>query len=282
MGKPRLFTTLPVGAIADSRLTSLDLRCMAAIALRDGMSGMKGKGGGCYAKHATLAADAQTDVTNFSKSLSRLIGWGYVVREPQLMDKRRFTLRVVYPDPEKVGEPTNHSAEIVGEETPKSAEIVGERDSENGGFSRQTDRHYSSLREELDSVETGELNSLKGPHLSGAAQSDEFRHGRADPVSWQRALRPQQEKDTAKAGLGDRSEFAALLPANIDALNLGAQVSRYEKAFDGIDRDPDRLTQPERERLNNFLFDMVETLGGTDQDAVAQQAQRLLDETIEY
>ena len=96
MGTPRIFTTAPSRLIADNELTALEMRVLLVVALHDGMSGVKGKGGGCYARHSNLAKLCRTDTTRFSKAVSRLIRLGYLVREPQLMDKRRFTLRVVY------------------------------------------------------------------------------------------------------------------------------------------------------------------------------------------
>jgi len=62
----RFFTTLPIEALGDRDLTALDLRCLGAIASYDGMSMVKGKGGGCFAKQAKVAALANTDATNFS------------------------------------------------------------------------------------------------------------------------------------------------------------------------------------------------------------------------
>ena len=98
MAKPREFTTVPARAIADTRLTALDLRALMAIAIHDGMSTVKGAGPGCYAKLSTLAELARTDISNLSKALSRLIKFGYVIREPQQNDKRRNTHRVIYGD----------------------------------------------------------------------------------------------------------------------------------------------------------------------------------------
>lgn len=168
----RIFTTLPSAVIADTSLTALDIRCLAVIALHDGMSSVKGGGGGCFAKNVTLAALARTDATNFSKSLSKLIGAGYVTREPQLMDKRKFTLRVQYPEDDSwrtdqlpegeiVGDPTNDPTGIVGEVANDLPEIVGEAVSKNGSFSKENGAHYISLNEELDFVETREIDSAK-------------------------------------------------------------------------------------------------------------------------
>jgi hypothetical protein len=252
MGKPRVFTTLPAAMIGDPRPTALDIRCAAAIALHDGMSTLKGKGAGCYARHSTLAAEAKTDVTNFSKSLSRLIAWGYVLREPQLMDKRRFTLRIAYPDP----------AEIVGEEAPQ---IVGEAEAANGGFSRETDRHYSSLKEELHSVETEKLNSSEEADICMSASS----------FGIDLKAQEAEERDSAEAGLGSNWSFAASLPPNWANLPAGAQVAKVEDAFANIGRDPERIASREREAFATWLSDTAEACWD---EPHGQQAQRLFEE----
>lgn len=165
--------TLPARVIGDTSLTALDLRCLAVIAMHDGMSAVSGKGGGCYARNQTLAALVRTDATNFSKSLSRLIRAGYVTREPQLMDKRRFTLRVQYPKDNSWRDdqqsPQSHDLE--------TGEIVGDGAGENGSFSKESATDYISLNEELHFDESNELHSLKGraaPARGLAEWKDEF------------------------------------------------------------------------------------------------------------
>lgn len=283
MGKPRTFTTLPVAMIADTDLTALDLRVAAAIALHDGMSAVKGKGAGCYAKNVTLAALARTDPTNFSKCLSRLIGKGYVTREPQLMDKRRFTLRVQYPadDSWRVDQPSSEivdaeTGEIVGEPTKPTPEIVGEADSQNGGFSRGTDRHYISLKEELDSVETGKLNSLETAHLCDASFPPED-----DKPVWRTQDAIKQGRDAAKA-VAIEWALDAHLPRDLEALPLGAQVSKLDRAFTAIGRDPNALHDQERAKYTNMLTDIFETCMGGVHDATAQQALRLSEDMAIY
>ena len=292
MGKPRLFTTLPVAMIADTRPTALDIRCAAAIALRDGMSQVKGKGGGCYAKMATLAEDAGTDVSNFSKSLSRLIGWGYVVREQQQLDKRRFTLRINYPDPkqvgelankqeaEKVGEPTNNRPELVGEHANEPAEIVGEADNENRRISKENDGHYSSLSEELDFQEWKELNSLKG-RTSNFSNSEGAQFAPPEdmkemfdgifPTSRERT--GSKEIDSAEAGLGRKTKSLwPHLPKAFHELDSGAQVSRLERAFKEIGSDPNLLPGDERAQFHEQLEAIADAYAG---EPVGSHAMRL-------
>ena len=283
MGTPRIFTTAPSRLIADNELTALEMRVLLVVALHDGMSGVKGKGGGCYARHSNLAKLCRTDTTRFSKAVSRLIRLGYLVREPQLMDKRRFTLRVVYDEDDSWrtgllsdGEIVDAPEKVVGEQVNPDGEIVGERDTGNGGFSRRNAEHYISLREELDSVETGELdyleralNSSEEAHLRDASFPPED-----DGQEWRvpDALRAGRE-----AAEAERVEWTlkAHLPPNYEALPLGAQVSKLDKAFTAIGRDPGALRDDEREKYQAILTDIFETCMGGDMDATAQQALRL-------
>jgi hypothetical protein len=240
------------------------------IALHDGMSKPKGAGAGCYARHATLAKLVGTDVSNFSKSLSRLVSWGYVAREPQLMDKRKFTLRVIYGDDDSWRADQQSPAEIVGEEALSVPEVVGEAEGRNGSFSRENGRHYISLKEELDSVETGKLNS-----------SEEAQNGFCVDGVPASIFARQRKEDPAEAGLGRSWSLAARLPKNFGRLPAGAQVSKIEEAFEAIGRDPDRMDSRERETFTTFLYDTWDAHAG-ENSAIAGQAQRLYEEMAAY
>ena len=162
--KVRAFYCPPTEALHDTSLTALDHRILGVICLHDGMSRMKGNGAGCYASYKTLAAIIGTDITNFSKGISKLLGAGYISREPQKLDKRRFTLRVEY-RANIVGEMTNNPTEIVGEANNQTAKVVGEVDFETRSNPDNSDAYYISLKEELDSVETGEIDSVETARL---------------------------------------------------------------------------------------------------------------------
>lgn len=168
----RTFGCLPRRMFCDPAPSALDIRFCGAIALHDGMSLVKGKGGGCFASMKTLSEEVGCDYTSGSRSLSRLLRWGYVVREPQIYDKRKFTLRVVYDGadslqngqqsaPQEVGEFANDDPEIVDEPANYPAEIVGRDFSETRRNLPETAEHYISLNEEIDFVETSEINSAK-------------------------------------------------------------------------------------------------------------------------
>ncbi|WP_230291026.1 hypothetical protein [Croceicoccus sp. Ery5] len=246
------------------------------------MSGLKGKGGGCYAKRETLAADVGTDVTRFSKCLSNLISWGYVAREPQLIDKRRFTLRVVYggeqgdqPATQSGDQLATYRAEIGGESAPDDPEIGDHANAKNGGFSKENDRHYSSLREELDFDKSNELNSPKGPGLHFSDDDDVldsiFSSGRFH------SERSARGKDTAKA-VATEWALGPYLPSNLSKLPLGAQVSKIEAAFNAIGRNADLMAENERSMFSELLYNISDEYGGGDLDAVAQQAIHLWEE----
>lgn len=293
---------MPVRAIADTRLTSLDLRCLAVVALHDGMSLVKGSGMGCYAKAATLAELVRTDISNFSKSLNRLIKHGYIVREPQQGDRRRFTHRVVYGDddswradqqsgsgsrPEIVGETTNFPDEIdgeiandharmVGEPTNNPAEIVGDAEYLSYRELSKNRSHYISLNEELNSVETGEINSVETAHLA-------FRETLGDEADWTSAFiddvlgsgREKQKKDGAKAQAASGS-LVDHLPSSFSRISSdAARLTHFEAAFAKVGRSLALIDSRERQLWTDWLLEVAENFAG---EPTGQQAQRLWEE----
>ncbi len=281
MGKAREFTTVPVRAIADTRLTALELRVLLVIALHDGMSTMKGTGPGCYARSATLAPLARTDITRFSRSVSRLIKLGYVVKEAQEHDRRRFTLRVLYGDDnswrvgqlsadaepaEMVDELVNDRSEMVDEFANYQPEIVDEGELKNGRNPRLPGPHYISLNEELDSVKLG-------TRFSETAQRENFapRH-QQENASESDLAEPQ--KDPAEAGYAGGVSILARLTKHFAKLGPEAQLCRFEDEFRAIGRDVGALPAKEREHWTRWLLLMA---GG--QDAMeGSQAWRLYEE----
>ncbi|WP_443970852.1 hypothetical protein [Sphingobium sp. CR28] len=170
----RTFYCLPRRAICDGELSALDHRVLGAIAIHDGMSASKGKGAGCVASNKTLTAMVGCDYTSMSKTIGRLLRKGYVVREPQLLDKRKFTLRLIYDEPdavrsgptdswsngqqisdEVVGEIANDPPEIVGEDANEGPEIVGRDNFETRTNLPETTAHYIPLRGEIDFAKQG-------------------------------------------------------------------------------------------------------------------------------
>ena len=240
------------------------------------MSAVRGGGAGCYARHDTLAKTAGTDATNFSKSLSRLIERGYVMREQQSQDRRRSTLRVRFepldswPDDQPYsgaerGDWRNDQLSGLGEEvgfgggvidgsdrapdeqmldgdTNNADEMVGPGDSGNGSFSKADARDYIPLNGKLDS----DKSALGSDCVTPASVRTNF----------QRSLRHH-------------------LPSNFDTLPSGARVSKLEKAFNAIGRDPSTIPAPEAMILMRDLNGISLAEAGT---PTGEQALRLFEE----
>ena len=166
MAKKRDFYTGSTNIIGDPRPSGLDMRVYACVSMHDGMSLRKGTGGGCYATFATLTAEIGCDASNLSKSLRRLVEWGYLVEERQ-EDRRRRTYRVVFDHAESW---RNGQQSFVGETANEAAEIVGNGESGNGGNPPQTEQHYSSLKE-LNTPEGEKLDSSEEAHLAARGLS---------------------------------------------------------------------------------------------------------------
>lgn len=149
MAKERLFFTGSTRVINDPRPSGLDFRVYACVSLHDGMSLKKGTGRGCYATFATLTAEIGCDAANLSRSLKRLVEWGYLTEERQA-DRRRKTYRVTFDSSES----WQNRQRLIASQV---AEIVGDRLSGNGANLPRTEQHYSSLKgldplkEKLDS-----------------------------------------------------------------------------------------------------------------------------------
>ncbi|AEG50771.1 hypothetical protein Sphch_3156 [Sphingobium chlorophenolicum L-1] len=185
------------------------------------------------------------------------------MREPQILDRRKFTLRVVYDaedswsidqhsTPDIVGEPANDPTEIVGQNANNEAEIVGHEISESRRNLPKTASHYISLKEELDFVETSELNSAKRRDLRfDDFAGDGFSNHSGSPVgtvegAWQGDQEPR-------------------------SVNNGAHLARLERHL----RDcPNGLDQENWERWVNYLERVIEEEEG---ETNAAWAQRLLD-----
>jgi len=94
--KGAAFAMLPYRAIGDSRLTSLDLRTLAAISWHDRGSRPRGKGAGCWAGNKKLTEEVGCDYTNLSSTVTKLGTLGYITREPHPVNRKLRVYRVVY------------------------------------------------------------------------------------------------------------------------------------------------------------------------------------------
>lgn len=153
----RLFFTGSVRIIGDPRPSGLDLRVYACVSLHDGMSLVKGTGRGCYATFATLCSEVGCDPANLSRSLKRLVEWGYLTEERQA-DRRRKTYRVTFECAESWQNRQQFKADQL-------VRIVGNQLSGNGGNLPRTEQHYSSLKG-LNSLEREKLDSPEGARFA--------------------------------------------------------------------------------------------------------------------
>lgn len=274
-GKVRAFTTLPVAAIGDDRLHAVDLRVLAAIALHDGMSLVRGTGGGCYAKHKTLAEEVGIDYARFSKSLRRLREFGYVQVEEQSHDRRRKTMRVPYPKdgsrpvaPELVASSDNQLVDVVDNET---GEIVVKRESENPANPGLSKPPIYSVKQELDLAEAREIDSIEMAHRddAGCNQEDVSRLVKATIGSVGHRVKG---KELPSSGIFLRS----LVPDSFRDLSVDAKLAHLERAFQRIDWNDSRLIQSDSDLIRAWLESVSdEHLGG--EGSAGPRAQRMLE-----
>ena len=148
----RIFYCLPVKALRDKDLTSLDHRVLGAIALHDGMSLYKKKGRGCYARHKTLRDIVGCDYTNISKSIKKLVKSGYLVVTAHPKDKRRSIYRVIYASPDGCSFDQVQSANSEDETTNNLCKVVGKGSSEKLGKTANPSTHYIPLNGKKESA----------------------------------------------------------------------------------------------------------------------------------
>lgn len=273
-GKPRIFTTLPVAVIGDDRLHAVDIRVLAVITLHDGMSKSRGAGAGCYARHATLAAQVGIDTARFSKSLRRLREFGYVQVEEKSSDRRFKTMRVPYPKdgsrpiaPEIVATSDNQLVDMVDNE---GAEIVVKCESEKPANPGLPETTIYSVKQRIDSVETGRINSVETAHRgdAGCNEQDVSRLVQATIGSIGHRV---NRKELPTSGIS----IWLLVPRNFDNLSVDAQLSKLETGLKEIDWNISRLTDDHSEWVREFLGDLAdEYFGG--EGTTGHRAERML------
>ncbi len=290
MTDTRIFTTLPANAIGDGTLTGLDLRCLAAISIHDGMSLIKETGAGCYAAFSTLARKVGTDVTNFSKSVSKLIKRGYVVKEPQLHDRRRYTLRVVFPkkrgqEPDREEGPSPSSPKGPGDgdggsaSAEQASQIVGDGQAENVGIPGQTGTQYISLNEEIDSEETGkEISTIE--ELDSEEPGKETRlkariEDNASPSKEGEATERDEDEGIPRL----TPQLPTWIHPRFKDLNHGAQVIKIEQAIRPTLNGERELPGWAVEQLLSYLH-FIHDLHPD--ESKGQQALRLSEELADY
>lgn len=121
------FTTLPIRACSDKRLTGTDLRVLGVIGFHDRRSLVRGAGAGCFAGQRVIARRAGLDRKNVRLSIERLVKFGYLQRTERTSTKRGYVLRVIEADENAPAEPTG------GAETPYAHDEDDFDDFEQGG-----------------------------------------------------------------------------------------------------------------------------------------------------
>lgn len=114
--RPPTFTTLPIRACSDKRLTGTDLRVLGVISFHDRRSLARGVGAGCFAGQRIIAQRTGLDRKNVRQSIERLVTLGYLERTERASEKRGYVLRVIEVDPNSPADP------IGGAETPYAAD----------------------------------------------------------------------------------------------------------------------------------------------------------------
>lgn len=102
---PPTFTTLPIRACSDKRLTGTDLRVLGVISFHDRRSLARGVGAGCFAGQRIIAQRAGLDRKNVRLSIERLVQFGYLDRQERASEKRGYVLRVIEVDPNAPADP---------------------------------------------------------------------------------------------------------------------------------------------------------------------------------
>lgn len=179
------FAALPIRALWDPELTALELRVLGVVCWHDRLSKQR-ESAGCYAANLLMAAEAGCTITSLSRALTKLAKRGYIERDHRgVPGKRHLTVYRVQYDPadletiaqrgkDYLPNETNDEPETFAREDRDWSKSFARRDSGNGRNPPRFDAQETSLREERDSVETGERNSSEDARFAarGSARGD--------------------------------------------------------------------------------------------------------------
>jgi len=156
-----LFSPIPIDAMGDHRLTSEDLRLLIAIGWHDRFGA---NGRGCYCKHEVLAEETNMDLTSVSRSVHRLVEFGYITSERFSLDRRRRVYRLIYKKKKGVvGKPANEygtpderaeKTTILGGPAIFQPEILGSQKEEVTDSQQESAPQYMELNSGNISCET--------------------------------------------------------------------------------------------------------------------------------
>ncbi|QCI93389.1 hypothetical protein [Novosphingobium sp. EMRT-2] len=238
-----------------------------------------GGGRGCFAKWQTLADDIGVDIARFSKSLKRLREFGYVVIEQQDDDRRRKTIRVVYPEnscterqvsnAEMVATSDNNLSEMVDMGDNQSGEIVDIRDFETRRNLPKTTPYYIPLKGELHVAEARGLYAVETARRFGACDDDDdFSDEIANAVQQVGKRASKAELPTSGIRLND------ILPGAWKSKSIGACLAGLERGLQLIGYRTDRLIPEDAESVQRFLSSLANVSAG-EQDGY--RAERMLE-----
>lgn len=122
-----LFGPIPLRAIADQRLSRIELRVLAAVASFDRLSMLRGDSGGCWAGNLAISKLCNCRRDSVSHSISMLEIYGYL-RRRRVPGSNARHLQVIYetPSPITLGTLPN----TIGEANPQVIASKGESSSE--------------------------------------------------------------------------------------------------------------------------------------------------------
>lgn len=283
--EPDFFAPAPMRAIGDPGLTGTDLRTLLAISFHDRRSIPQGKGRGCVASNTTLSKEVGTDITTISRSISKLVRLGYVVKEAQESDRRKHTIRVIFdgantwqdcqvspdaPAPQNIGNPANDRAEIVDRLANDPAEIVGNQFSETRRNLPKTDHQEILLNRERDCVET-QRDTVETAHRGDACDDEQDVSGLVNATIGLIGNHTER-KELPSSGISLR----ILLPESFSTLSVDAKLAHLERALKRIDWNDDRLIEDDIDLMRTWLETVSNEYPSSDYSAGAR-AQRMLE-----
>lgn len=211
---PPTFTTLPIRACSDKRLTGTDLRVLGVISFHDRRSLARGVGAGCFAGQRIIAQRAGLDRKNVRLSIERLVQFGYLDRQERASEKRGYVLRVIEVDPNAPADPIGGAGTPYADDDDEAVDYFeGVQEPPQAGVQEPPHRgcgdpHNRDLR---DLVET-RRDSTEVAHFSQSA-SDEI------------STRQSEELSTGAICQGEL-RFLVIIAANI----LGSHAALHQRS----------------------------------------------------
>ncbi len=189
-----LFAPIPPRAIADNRLSALDIRVLMAIAVHDRFSN---NGVGCTAGHGRLSVLVGCHLKSLSRSIKTLADCGYIGGRANPLNPKSKCYFVIYGDMDQAifnsagignravthtGNEAVTSNDRIGNETAPEMDGIGNQSVEIP-VCDQGDTEYNIFRETvINPVETGNIFSETASN-GGNADEAETSQGLWKPVS---------------------------------------------------------------------------------------------------